>query len=74
MCPERTLTTPYEADKISLITDKLGMLLNCNLFSGNDLLILNNTELLNNKNILLYDAGYDSNIMCPERTLSPRCG
>jgi hypothetical protein len=50
------------------------MPLNCNLFSGNDNdslilnnqlddIIINNTELLNNKNILLGDAGYDSNII-----------
>ena len=61
------------------------MPLNCNLFSGNDNdslilnnqlddIIINNTELLNNKNILLGDAGYDSNITCPERTLSPLRG
>ena len=60
--------------KISLITDEKGIPLSANIYSGNinDSKILNNQFddfiknipiLLNNKNILLGDAGYDSNIL-----------
>ena len=62
----------HKVTKISLITDEMGIPLNCNVYSGNnnDSLILNNQlddfvrynkNLLNNNNILLADAGYDSN-------------
>jgi hypothetical protein len=62
----------HKVTKISLITDEIGIPLNCNIYSGNnnDSLILNNQlddfvkynkNLLNNNNILLADAGYDSN-------------
>jgi hypothetical protein len=64
----------HKATKISLITDNLGIPLNCNIYSSSiyDSLILNNqlddiiihnNELLNNNNVLLADAGYDSNII-----------
>lgn len=62
----------HKTTKISLITDVYGAPLNLNIYSGNinDSKILNdqfddfintNKQLLNNNNILLGDAGYDSN-------------
>ena len=64
----------HKCSKISLITDEKGIPLSANIYSGNinDSKILNNQFddfiknipiLLNNKNILLGDAGYDSNIL-----------
>jgi hypothetical protein len=62
----------HKASKISLITDIFGVPLNCNIYSCSkydssilnnqlDDIIIHNSELLNNNNILLADAGYDSN-------------
>jgi transposase len=77
MCPYKDTIAAYAADKaskISIITDEFGVPLNCNIYSCsiNDSKILinqlddikiNNKELLNNNNILLADAGYDSNLI-----------
>jgi hypothetical protein len=64
----------HKASKISLITDIFGVPLNCNIYSCSnydssilnnqlDDIIIHNSELLNNNNILLADAGYDSNVI-----------
>ncbi len=61
----------HKASKISLITDELGIPLNANIYNVSiydskildgqlDDFVKNNKILLNNKNILLGDAGYDS--------------
>ena len=73
----------HKSCKIFIISDinEIPLNINCSTGNVNDSKILYNQlddlhnsdiYLLNNNNILLCDAGYDSNKLCPFRTQSPR--